>query len=71
MGLQSQVQVVHAALTPDSPSECAVVPGRPEEGYDLIIATCAIRVMASPPAHYALSSTGSNAETQTAAVART
>ena len=63
MGLQDQVQVVQAALDPDAPSSSATVPGGPAGGYDLVTATCAIRVMANPPAHYALSSTSRATET--------
>jgi SAM-dependent methyltransferase len=79
MGLQEQVQVVEAVLDPDA-APGAIVPGGPERGYDLITATCAIRVMANPPAHYtppppAVSADSASApaaeETKAEAVART
>jgi hypothetical protein len=48
------VAVVHAVVDADGPED-AIVPGGPAAGFDLITATCAIRVMANPPAHYATS----------------
>eukprot|EP01052_Picozoa_sp_SAG31_P005443 SAG31_NODE_239_length_19453_cov_5.539888_15_plen_293_part_00 len=54
LGMGGQLRQIEAVIDPDD-TQTSVLPGSPEHGYDLITATCAIRVMARPPAHYAIS----------------
>jgi SAM-dependent methyltransferase len=60
LGFESQVAVRNEVIDPDA-SDDRVIGGHDDGGgYDLITATCAIRVMANPPAHYAISGSRSS-----------
>ena len=72
LGLGRQVSVLEAVVDADAPAD-AVIDGGPAAGYHLITATCAIRVIANPPAHYTPPGGGSvapAAESKHEAVAR-